>query len=607
MPATILLLLLSNQVVLCAQGILITIPATSYEVIDGATGKIKITISVSEFLISQTEVTQKQFKEVVGYNPSRYKGDKRPVENVSWFEAIKYCNMRSAKEGLEPCYNLGNGECNFSKNGYRLLTNTEWTVAAADLADKLDREHANIGLDSTRSSRDLMKLVNEKGTKKVASYPANKFGLYDMLGNVWEWCYDYYNEAENFPIPSLKDPTGPSWGVERVIRGGSFVSVPYILRLHNQRYRSLRPDYKSRFTGFRVCRSTKRAERKEAKVYDPNWFQPYNIIPEGFEGRGELPSLLTDADGSAITTIEQWEKKRAQLKQKWLKRLGIPPKPEHEPTVEVVETIDEEIYTGKIIYLQWDTDLRIKIFLMVPKKPVRTPAPAVLVPYYDVDASAGKNLGGYHLRDLSELKGFGYLMVQHGFIAVPMKFWLLTDESYEESMANLKLRYPDCLGLGRAVWNAQQVVDYLHTLSYVDHENIGMIGHCAGGIMTMYCAAFEERIKAAAASGPNCLISRHDTNYWDYWYLGEETYKIIDKSEDQQELVAIMAPRPFLLALGKGNTIDACFPFANIVREVYCLYGEPQNIGYIYDREGRGPSPKTTPLMRDWLIHFLGD
>ena len=609
MLVILLLLLLSNKAVLYGQDRLLIIPATSYEVVDGATGRIKITISVSEFFISPTEVTQREFADIMDFNPSFYKGDDRPVENVSWWDAIRYCNLRSIREGLQPCYSLSTGQCDFSRNGYRLPTSTEWTVAAANFADKLDPNYANIGIESTTSSHELMKLVNEKGTKKVGSYPPNKFGLYDMLGNVWEWCYDYYNEAENFPIPSLKDPTGPSWGLERVIRGGSFLTTPYIFRLeaHGQGYQSLRPDRKSRFTGFRVCRGAKRTNEKEARVYDPNWFQTYNIIPENFEGRGELPSLLTDANGKDITTIEQWEKKRDRLKEKWLKRLAIPPKPDNAPTVKVVKTIEEEIYTGKIIYLQWDADLLIKIMLMLPRKPIREPTPAVLVHFYDIDASAGKNLGGHLVQDMSKLKAYAYLMAQHGYIGVAIKYWALIDEGLEESTANLKLRYPDCLGLGKTVWDTQRVVDYLYTLPYVDHQNIGLIGHCLGGIETIYCAAFEERITAAVACGSNCLISNLDTNYWDYWYLGEDVVQTIDKSTDQQELVAITAPRPFLMALGKGNTIDVCFPFINTIREVYCLYGKSENLGYIYDRNEPPPSARNVFLMRDWLMRFLGD
>ena len=594
---------------------MVNIPGNSYETLDYVTKRFRNTVSVSEFLIGKTPITQRQYIEIIGTNPSHHQGEERPVENVSWWDAITYCNARSEREGLSPCYNLSTGECNFSKNGYRLPTSTEWSVACAGVDRATDSKNANIGLADTRDSRELLKLVEKKGTVRVGNYPPNKFGLLDLLGNVWEWCFDYYwdNYDEALPgsdrydivMPCLIDPTGPLWGHLRVIRGGSFVTTPYIYALHKG-YRGFRPDRKSMFTGFRVARSTERKGKIEKTVYNADWFKPYNTIPAGFEGRGNLPSLLTDADGNAITSSEQWEKKRYQLKDKWIKRLGIPLKPQHEPTVTVVKTFEEEIYTGKLIFLDWDTYVGVKIFLMVPKKPLVTPTPAVIVPWYDIDVPAGKNLGGHNAEDSSKLKSFGYLMVQQGYIAVSLQFWLLTEESYEESMAKMKLRFPQTLGLGRTVWDIHRVVDYLYTLPEVDHKKIGLIGHCAGGIMAIYCAAFEERITTTVACGSNCSIATMDTNYYDYWYLGEEIVQTIGRSTDQQELLAIIAPRPFLIALGKGNTIDVCFPFVNTAREVYSLCGKAEYLGYIYDRDEPTPSAKNVPLMRAWLMRFLG-
>ena len=89
---------------------LVEVPGTSFEVDDGLT-KIKITVTLGRFLISPTELTQHEFEWTMGYNPSFHKGPELPVENVSWWEAIRYCNLRSIKESLQPCYNLEDGWC----------------------------------------------------------------------------------------------------------------------------------------------------------------------------------------------------------------------------------------------------------------------------------------------------------------------------------------------------------------------------------------------------------------------------------------------------------------------------------------------------------------
>ena len=158
---------------------LLRIPATSYAVEDQLTG-IKVTVLIGDFQISPTEVTQREFREIMNYNPSFYKGEDRPVENVTWWEAIRYCNLRSLKERLEPCYNLATGECDLSKNGYRLPTDTEWSYASGpetDIDPGKIHQHANIGSKDTKHAELLIKAIKEVGTKRVASYQPNRFGL----------------------------------------------------------------------------------------------------------------------------------------------------------------------------------------------------------------------------------------------------------------------------------------------------------------------------------------------------------------------------------------------------------------------------------------------
>ncbi len=587
---------------LYAQENFVTIPAVSYTIVDGITG-IPTDISVSEFIISKTEVTQKEFQEIMDYNPSHHKGPDLPVENISWWEAIRYCNLRSIKEEFEPCYNLSTGECNLSLSGYRLPTDAEWSLADSSETEYTAGtiyKYANIGSPNTKNIPELKKFLHEKGTEKTGSYLPNVFGLYDMRGNVWEWCTDFNNPAGNVPIP-LKDPRGPSWGTERIIRGGSFISM--VNNWSRDYSSSMKPEHKSRFTGFRICRST--GMKKPAEIVDEKeWFEPYNSIPDGFENTGNLSSLVTDPDGKTIKSIHGWQGKRKQLEKKWSELLGKMDVQPPEPEVKLVRIFKEEGYTGRLMYLKVEPGFREKIYVMIPDKPVTSPAPVVITPYYDVDTPAGKNMGGRSYRPVS-VRSFAYLMVREGYIAVAVRwFGESYGESYGEAVANLKLRHPDLTGLGKWVWDARRVIDYIYTMPEADHDNIGIIGHSLGGKMALYAAAMDERITAVVSSEPG--IGLEFSNYDDFWYFGD-FIRSIDTSTDHHELLGLIAPRPFLLIGGNDSDTDESWYYINASRDVYNIYGKRRNIGYFNHRTGHSPTPEAVRLSVEWLKHFLNE
>lgn len=175
---------------------------------------------VHAFSIDRTEVTQEQFGKLVLGNPSHFKGAQRPMEETSWARAAIYCNARSRAEGLQPCYDEDTAECNFQADGYRLPTEAEWEYACragtktdyffGDEAGVLGRYawyHANAG----------------EQTHPVGQKKPNPWGLFDMLGNVAEWCNDVY--ADNYYAASPgRNPRGAEFGDNHVVRGGSWSS-----------------------------------------------------------------------------------------------------------------------------------------------------------------------------------------------------------------------------------------------------------------------------------------------------------------------------------------------------------------------------------------------
>jgi len=227
----------------------------SMVLINGGTMPLRDSITVSSFYMWKYEITQKEYKELMGIknNPSRFLGNKKPVEQVTWYEAIEFCNKLSSKERLTPAYTIsGEGVTwNRSANGYRLPTEAEWEYACRAGT----RTEFNTGADITLKqanfyNRDLNRSV--QGTKPVGSYKPNAWGLYDMHGNVDEWCWDWYDD--NLPSGQQTDPIGPITGSRRVIRGGSYNSNDE-RDLFSDTRKSTVPNYRLSNIGFRVVRN----------------------------------------------------------------------------------------------------------------------------------------------------------------------------------------------------------------------------------------------------------------------------------------------------------------------------------------------------------------
>ncbi|MBR6080157.1 MAG: formylglycine-generating enzyme family protein [Treponema sp.] len=223
------------------------------------------------------EVTQDEYQTVMGTNPSSFSSSpavgetqgKRPVEMVSWYACLVYCNKRSIAEGLTPCYTIGGktnpnewgavptssdstwdaATCNFDANGYRLPTVAEWEYLARG------GNMTNSGQTTYSGSvtiEDVAWYRENSGDKthEVKKKSPNALGLYDMSGNVWEWCWDWYGSI-TVDTPSVGASSGGSYRVER---GGSWSNGASNCRVAGRD--SHNPSYSASRLGFRVVRSS---------------------------------------------------------------------------------------------------------------------------------------------------------------------------------------------------------------------------------------------------------------------------------------------------------------------------------------------------------------
>ena len=197
-----------------------------------------VTFSKS-FSIGETEVTQELWVAVMGENPSYFSGDKKPVDKVSWENCQKFISKLNAKTG----------------RNFRLPTEAEWEFAArgGNLSKKYEYSGSNTVDDVAwyyeNSSKDLASSDPNYGTHEVKTKLPNELGIYDMSGNVCEWCQDWYSSG--YSSNSQQDPTGPTSGSHRVLRGGYWGYYASYCRVADRDYSS--PSSTSYNYGFRLA------------------------------------------------------------------------------------------------------------------------------------------------------------------------------------------------------------------------------------------------------------------------------------------------------------------------------------------------------------------
>jgi len=269
------------------------IPAGSFTIGDGHDGYSNAPehqVQISSFYMGKHEVSWSLWQEVRDWAVSNGysdlsavgsgKADDHPVHTVTWYDAVKWCNAASERAGLDPVYYVSKGGAvyrsgenvsyiDYTKQGYRLPTEAEWEKAARGSfngkrfpwGDVISHSEANYRRSRHSYSYDVSSdhgfhpiYSNDVSpyTAPVGSFAANGYGLYDMAGNVYEWCNDWYNKSYYSRSPAA-DPTGPSSGSWRIFRGGSWHTWARMCRVANRNCK--RPSHSTHSSGFRLARS----------------------------------------------------------------------------------------------------------------------------------------------------------------------------------------------------------------------------------------------------------------------------------------------------------------------------------------------------------------
>jgi len=212
------------------------------------------TVTIGDFYIGKYEVTVTQFKNVRENIQSNKKPNNKPEDEATWYDAAEFCNKLSEMEGLETCYS-GNGNnitCNFNASGYRLPTEAEWEYAARGGNKSMGYEYSGGYKLSAVANNSLL-----GGRDSVGSKNPNELGIYDMTGNVWEWCWDWY-DSNYYNLSPENNPTGPSTGSDRVLRGCAWGHTKNQYYISNRESCNPGSKYSSGgvdFSGFRIARS----------------------------------------------------------------------------------------------------------------------------------------------------------------------------------------------------------------------------------------------------------------------------------------------------------------------------------------------------------------
>jgi len=326
--------------------------------------------------------------------------------------------------------------------------------------------------------------------------------------------------------------------------------------------------------------------------------KPYEKLPVADLG---LRPLLMTADGKKIETKSEWDQARKTLLKVWREQLGPNPDKPDRLNVRIESTEQLDGYIRQLFSIQSEGDDRLRAYLLTPSRLKDGEKRPAVVVFHQTTADTLQEPVG--LGKKPEL-ALALQLVKRGYVTLSPECYILKDKKgwAKGQAAALAQRRPGWTGVGKMTFDASRCVDYLESLTMVDKNRIGCIGFSLGAKEVLYAMAFEPRYQVGVFDEGG--IGLRMSNWSDPWYFGDKIKPKIPELEHHQVL-ALAAPRPFLILGGDSADGDASWPFVKAVLPVYKLLDAGDRIG-LFNHKGKHSFPKQARrLAYDWLDHWL--
>ncbi len=309
-------------------------------------------------------------------------------------------------------------------------------------------------------------------------------------------------------------------------------------------------------------------------------------------------------------TKAAWEGRRAELKREWTRVLGEFPTAKVALAPECPGREELAVFTRQRVTYQIEEGVRTDAMLLIPKGAAGArPGIVLFHPTYDGHYArvAGMEPGAEPERQQA------VQLVERGYVVLCPRCFLWDEfpgetpaktgtALYLANVKRMQARHPGWTGLTRMTWDGIRAIDFIQTLPEVDHQRIGIFGHSLGAKEVLYVAAFDDRVKCTVSSEGG--IGLGFSNWEDLWYLGPQI-KAAGFGREHHELLALIAPRPFLLLAGESADGDRSWPFIEAALPGYRWEGKPANLAWFNHRTGHRYPPEARRLAEAFLDRAL--